>query len=204
MRCVEPSPSGPGLTGRAERRGQHGGPRDRQALVSLLVSSSYVLRRSAYITRNRQPRSRTHPTCAGPRRADLESVLGGTMDEVRTAPRPEAVSSALSASSCPMRAQVLPLQRTVPGQGGGDWFAYKRTICRALADLRMGHWVAEAAPELDHPSADAAWGGVTSSRKYSAGRTVWLQSGQPSQSRSVTARAAQRALPLIMVLCADK
>ena len=35
------------------------------------------------------------------------------------------------------------------------------------------------------------------------GGTVWLQSGQPSQSRSVIARAAQRALPLIMVLCAD-
>src|SRR5271165_1756348 len=30
--------------------------------------------------------------------------------------------------------------------------------------------------------------------------TVWLQSGPPGQSRSVTARAAQRALPLIMVL----
>ena len=33
---------------------------------------------------------------------------------------------ALSALSCPMRAQVLPQQRTVPGQGGVDWFAYKR------------------------------------------------------------------------------
>jgi hypothetical protein len=33
-------------------------------------------------------------------------------------------------------------------------------------------------------------------------RTVWRQSGQLGQSRSVTARAAQRALPLTMVLCA--
>jgi hypothetical protein len=43
-------------------------------------------------------------------------------------PRPEAVSSALSALSCPMRAQVLPRQHTVPGQGGGDRFAYKRGV----------------------------------------------------------------------------
>ncbi len=33
---------------------------------------------------------------------------------------------------------------------------------------------------------------------------VGRQSGPPGQSRSVTARVAQRALPLIMVLCADK
>jgi hypothetical protein len=38
-------------------------------------ANSIVLRRSAYITRNRQPRSRTHLTCAEPRCADLESVL---------------------------------------------------------------------------------------------------------------------------------
>jgi hypothetical protein len=59
-----------------ERRGQPSSPRAGRVLVSLLVSFSYVLRRSASITRNRQPRSRTHLTSTGPRRADLESVLG--------------------------------------------------------------------------------------------------------------------------------
>ena len=98
------------------------------------------------------------------------------MDEGEDRPRPEAVSLALSALSCPMRAQVLPRQRTAPGQGGGDRFAYKRTIYRDPADLMMRHWVAEAAPELDHLHADAAWGGATSSRKYSArndGAATW-------------------------------
>jgi hypothetical protein len=42
------------------------GPRAGQALASLSVSFSNLLRRSAYITRNRQPRSRTHLTCADP------------------------------------------------------------------------------------------------------------------------------------------
>jgi hypothetical protein len=70
---------------------------------------------------------------------------GGTMDEVRTAPRPEAVSSALSAMSCPMRAQVLPWQRTVPGQGGEDRFAYKRAIHRGSPGLMMmRHLVSDA------------------------------------------------------------
>jgi hypothetical protein len=54
------------------------------------------------------------------------------MDEGEDRPRPEAVSLALSALSCPMRAQVLPRQRTVPGQGGGDRFAYKRGVSGAL------------------------------------------------------------------------
>jgi hypothetical protein len=45
-------------------------------LVSLLVSFSYVLRRSARTTENRQPRSQTFLTCVGLSRADLESVLG--------------------------------------------------------------------------------------------------------------------------------
>ena len=36
------------------------------------------------------------------------------------------------------------------------------------------------------------------------GGTVWLHSGSPGQSRSVTARAARRALPLIMILCTVK
>jgi hypothetical protein len=48
-----------------------------------------------------------------------------------------------------------------------DLFPEKRTIYRDPADLMMRHWVAEAAQELDHLHADAAWGGATSSRKYS-------------------------------------
>ena len=47
--------------------------------MSLSVSFSNVLRHSSYITRNRQPRSRTHLTCAEPRRADMESVLARVM-----------------------------------------------------------------------------------------------------------------------------
>ena len=37
------------------------------------------------------------------------------------------------------------------------------------ADLMMRHWLGEATPELDHLRADAACGGATSSREYSAG-----------------------------------
>ncbi len=43
--------------------------------VSFVASFSYVLRRSAYTTQDRQPRSRTLLTSPGPSRADLESVL---------------------------------------------------------------------------------------------------------------------------------
>ncbi len=43
--------------------------------VSFVASFSYVLRRSAYTTQDRQPRSRTLLTFPGPSRADLESVL---------------------------------------------------------------------------------------------------------------------------------
>ena len=39
----------------------------------------------------------------------------------------------------------------------------------------MRHWVAEAAPELDHLHADAAWDGATSSRKYSICRFASTQ-----------------------------
>src|SRR5208283_5993105 len=46
-------------------------------------------------------------------------------------------------------------------------FPEKRTIYHAPADLMMRHWVGEAAPELDHPHADAACSGATSSSKYS-------------------------------------
>jgi hypothetical protein len=41
----------------------------------LLVSFSYVLKRSAHTTQDRQPRSRTLLTYIGPRHADLESVF---------------------------------------------------------------------------------------------------------------------------------
>ena len=113
------------------------------------------------------------------------------MDEGEDRPRPEAVSLALSALSCPMRAQVLPRQRTAPGQGGGDRFAYKRTIYRDPADLMMRHWVAEAAPELDHLHADAAWGGATSSRKYSARNDGAATLGVRSPSVMATAPSSQ-------------
>jgi len=47
-------------------------------------------------------------------RFDISATCGGTTGAVRLA---------LSALSCPMRAQVLLRQRTAPGQGGGDRFA---------------------------------------------------------------------------------
>jgi hypothetical protein len=39
------------------------------------------------------------------------------------------------------------------------------TFYRDPADLMMRHWVAEAAPELDHLHGDAAWEGAISNRK---------------------------------------
>ena len=51
----------------------------------------------------------------------------------------------------------------MPSQSVVALFPEKRTIYREPADLMMRHWVAEAAPELDHLHADAAWGGATSS-----------------------------------------
>jgi hypothetical protein len=45
------------------------------SLVSFLVSFSYVLRRSAHTTQHGRSRSRTLLDYAGPRRADLESML---------------------------------------------------------------------------------------------------------------------------------
>jgi hypothetical protein len=47
------------------------------ALVSFVVSFSYVRNRSARTTEDGQPRSRTVATYAVPSRADLESVLAG-------------------------------------------------------------------------------------------------------------------------------
>ena len=48
-------------------------------LVSLLVSFSYVQRRSAYTTQDRQPRSRTLLNPSGRIPTDLESVLATKM-----------------------------------------------------------------------------------------------------------------------------
>ena len=52
-----------------------------QALVSFVVSFSYVRRRSARTTEDGQPRSRTLLNRGEPRRADLESVLGASPRE---------------------------------------------------------------------------------------------------------------------------
>ena len=47
-----------------------------QALVSFVVSFSYVRNRWLRTTKDRQPKSKTLMTCAGLRPTDLESVLG--------------------------------------------------------------------------------------------------------------------------------
>jgi hypothetical protein len=73
--------------------------------------------------------------------------------------------------------------------GRGRSVRYKRTICRGPADLRTCHWVAEGAPELDHLHADAAWGGATSSSKYSAGS----RSDRSIPARSLTVAMAGRS-----------
>jgi hypothetical protein len=58
-----------------------------------------------------------------------------------------------------MRAHVRRSRRVVTVQAEIARFSYKRTIYRDPADLMMRHRAAEAAPELDHLHADAAWGG---------------------------------------------
>jgi len=61
-------------------------------------------------------------------RFDISATCGGTTGAVRLA---------LSALSCPMRAQVLLRQRTAPGQGGGDRFATSENGS-SPAETRLG------------------------------------------------------------------
>jgi hypothetical protein len=67
------------------------------------------------------------PSCA-----DLESALG-MVEEDEDRPRPEAVSLALSTFVMPCARQILLRQRTAPGQGGEDRFAYKRKVVYDLS-----------------------------------------------------------------------
>ena len=76
--------------------------------------SSGLIRRGSRASAEDQTRPQLQVTD----RADLPRThvhrlgkrVGGTMEEGEDRPRPEAVSLALSALSCPIRAQVLPLR----------------------------------------------------------------------------------------------
>src|SRR5262249_20349752 len=85
----------------------------------------------------------------------------------------------------------------------GEIESAERSRCRKRGPRTSAKTSGPDPTEPDDRCADSKAELVGSSSAESAG-TVRLQSGPPGQSRSVTARAAQRALPLIMVLCADK
>jgi hypothetical protein len=53
-------------------------------------------------------------------------------------------------------------------QGMVALFPERRITHQSLADLMMHHIVSKATPELEHLRADAACGGPSVSRKYSA------------------------------------
>ena len=85
--------------------------------------------------------------------------LALSFDHARYAPK-----SSRSAALCPVRV----------GQLG----SLTNERSRDPADLMMRHWAVEAAPELDHLHADAAWGKATSSRKDSAFGAELPQAGR--------------------------
>lgn len=74
------------------------------ALVSFIVSFSYVRNRSACPTEDGQPRSRTVANYAVPSRADLESVLGNRRENrSRAGPSASVQNAAATLGLLPRR-----------------------------------------------------------------------------------------------------
>ena len=130
-------------------------------LVSLLVSFVYVRNRSAHTTKNRQPRSRTLLTYAGPSRADLESVLG---------PRPRQVL---------MFAPVVPYSSEVQQPGH---------TTAVLSGHPHTRWPAPFNHEQDRASSYGSEGwGFESLRARPGHRPLPIMGGALLLTRSLTA-----------------